>query len=147
MAGSVDVYDQNGPYGVSLEATPIKGQVAAEDAKSRSSLLDFTNIFGIDENSAWRTNSIGVGTDPNGTLFDLRIFDASGEVVLDVQNIPLKPWEKQLWELGHDLGLSDLDGGFMEMTVTSGAAIFAATRVSNWTSDGRVLEQCVLLGD
>jgi hypothetical protein len=147
VAGSVYVYDENGPYGVSLEATPIEGQVAAEDAKSRPSVLNFTNVFGIEENSAWRTNFLGVGTDPNGTLFDLRIFDANGEVVLDVQNIPLKPWETQLWELGRDLGLSDLDGGFMEMTVTSGAAIFAATRVSNWTNDGQVLEQWVLLGD
>lgn len=66
------VYDQNGPYGVSLEATSIEGHVAGEQEKPRSSALNFTNIFGIKENSAWRTNFIGVGTDPNGTLFDLR---------------------------------------------------------------------------
>jgi hypothetical protein len=147
VAGSVYVYDQNGPYGVSLEATPIEGQVAAEGSGARPSVLDFTNIFGIEENSAWRTNFMGVGTDPNGTLFDLRIFDASGEVVADVTDIPLKPWETQLWELGRDLGLTDLDGGFMEITVTSGGAIFAASRVSNLTNDGQILEQWILLGE
>lgn len=147
VAGSVYVYDQNGPYGVTLEATPIEGHVAAEGAKARSSVLNFTNIFGIEENSAWRTNFMGVGTDPAGTLFDLRVFDAAGMVVLDVKNIPLKPWETQLWGLGRDLGLSDLDGGFMEITVTSGGGIFAASRVSNWTNDGQILEQWNLLGE
>ena len=147
VAGSVYVYDQNGPYGVSLEATPIEGQVAADEAKARPSVLDFTNIFGIEENSAWRTNFMGVGTDPNGTVFDLRIFDAAGEVVADVKDIPLKPWGTQLWELGRDLGLQDLDGGFLEITVTSGGAIFAASRVSNWTNDGQILEQWILLGE
>lgn len=147
VAGSVYVYDQHGPYGVSLEAIPIEGQVAAEDAKARPSVLDFTNIFGIEENSAWRTNFMGVGTDPNGTFFNLRIFDSNGEVVLDVEDIRLKPWETQLWQLGRDLGLTDIDGGFMEITITSGGAIFAASRVSNWTNDGQILEQWVLLGD
>ncbi len=147
VAGSVYVYDQNGPYGVSLEATPIEGHVAADDAKSRPSVLDFTNIFGIEENSAWRTNFMGVGTDPNGTLFDLRIFDAAGEVIADVKDIPLKAWETQLWELGRDLGITDLDGGFMEITVTSGGGIFAASRVSNLTNDGQILEQWILLGE
>ena len=28
-----------------------------------------------------------------------------------------------------------------------GGAIFASTRVSNWTNDGQVLEQWVLFGD
>ena len=147
VAGSVYVYDQNGPYGVSLEATPIEGQVATEQSKSRPSVLDFTNIFGIQENSEWRTNFMGVGTDPDGTLFDLRVFDANGEVVLDIKDIPLGPWETELWSLGPQLGLSDLDGGFMEMTVTQGGAIFAASRVSNWTNDGQILEPWVLLGD
>jgi hypothetical protein len=147
VAGSVYVYDQNGPFGVSLEATPIEGQVAAEQSKSRPSVLNFTNIFGIEENSAWRTNFMGVGTDPNGTLFDLRIFDANGEVVLEISDIPLGPWETELWSLGPQLGLSDLDGGFMEMTVTEGGAIFAATRVSNWTNDAQILEPWVLLGE
>ena len=147
VAGSVYVYDQNGPYGVTLEATPIEGHVAAEDAGARASALNFTNIFGIEENSAWRTNFMGVGTDPAGTLFDLRVFDAAGMVVLDVKDIPLKPWETQLWGLGRDLGLSDLDGGFMEITVTSGGGIFAASRVSNWTNDGQILEQWNLLGE
>jgi hypothetical protein len=147
VAGSVYVYDQNGPYGVTLEAIPIEGQVAAEGAKSRPSVLNFTNIFGIEENSAWRTNLMGVGTDPAGTLFDLGVFDAAGMVVLDVKDIPLKPWETQLWELGRDLGLSDLDGGFLEITVTSGGGIFAASRVSNWTNDGQILEQWNLLGE
>ena len=110
-------------------------------------MLNFTNIFGIEENSAWRTIFMGVGTDPAGTLFDLRVFDAAGMVVLDVKNIPLKPWETQLWGLGRDLGLSDLDGGFMEITVTSGGGIFAASRVSNWTNDGQILEQWNLLGE
>lgn len=147
VAGSVYVYDQNGPYGVSLEATPIEGQVAAEQSKSRPSVLDFTNIFGIQENSEWRTNFMGVGTDPNGTLFNLRVFDANGEVVLDINDIPLGPWETELWSLGPQLGLSDLDGGFMEMTVTEGGAIFSASRVSNWTNDGQILEPWILLGD
>ena len=147
VAGSVYVYDQNGPYGVSLEATPIEGHVAAEQSKSRPSVLNFTNIFGIEENSAWRTNFMGVGTDPNGTLFDLRVFDANGDVVLDIKDIPLGPWETQLWSLGPQLGLSDLTGGFMEMTVTEGGAIFAASRVSNLTNDGQILEQWVLLGN
>ena len=147
VAGSIYVYDQNGPYGVSLEATPIEGHVAAEQNKSRSSALNFTNIFGIEENSSWRTNFMGVGTDPNGTLFNLRIFDANGEVVLDIKDIPLQPWETQLWSLGPQLGLTDLDGGFMEMTVTKGGAIFSASRVSNLTNDGQILEPWVLLGD
>ncbi len=147
VAGSVYVYDQNGPYGVSLEATPIEGNVAADGAESRMSTLNFTNIFGIEQNSDWRTNFMGVGTDPAGTVFDLRVFDDAGMVVLDVKDIPLKPWETQLWGLGADLGLSNLNGGFMEITVTSGAAIFAASRVSNMTNDGQILEQWVLLGE
>jgi len=147
VAGSVYVYDQNGPYGVSLEASPITANVATESNSSRTSTINFTNIFGIEENSDWRTNFMGVGTDPNGTTFDLRIFDAAGEVVADIQDIPLQPWETQLWELGRDLGITDLDGGFLEIFVTSGGGIFAASRVSNETNDGQILEQWILLGD
>ena len=147
VAGSVYVYDQNGPYGVSLEATPIEGQVASDMAKARDSVLDFTNIFGIEQNADWRTNFMGVGTDPAGTLFDLRIFDAAGDVVLEISDIPLGPWETELWSLDRTLGITDLDGGFMEITVTSGGAIFAASRVSNTTNDGQLLEQWILLGE
>jgi len=49
---------------------------------------------------------------------------------MSVKDIPLKPWETRLWELGRDLGITDLDGG-----------IFAASRVSNLTNDGQILEQ------
>jgi hypothetical protein len=66
---------------------------------------------------------------------------------MSVKDIPLKPRETRLWELGRDLGITDLDGGFMEITVTSGGGIFAASRVSNWTNDGQILEQWILLGE
>jgi len=104
-------------------------------------------VPGAGSHAEWRTNFMGVGTDPNGTLFDLRVFDANGNVVLEVSDIPLGPWETELWSLGRQLGLSDLDGGFMEMSVTKGGAIFAASRVSNLTNDGQILEPWVLIGE
>jgi hypothetical protein len=79
-------------------------------------------------------------------MFDLRVFDADGTVALELNDIPLKPWEPQLWPLA-DLGLSDLAGGFIEVTVTKGSGIFAASKASNSTNDGQTLEAWNLLGD
>ncbi len=35
----------------------------------------------------------------------------------------------------------------MEITITQGGAIFAATRVPNTTNDAQLLEQWILLGE
>ena len=35
----------------------------------------------------------------------------------------------------------------MEITVTSGGGISAASNVSKWTNDGQILEQWILLGE
>lgn len=146
VAGSAYIYDMTGPYGQGFEAIPIEGGVYAAGSSVRASNLNVTQIFGIEENADFRTNFVGVGADPNGTTFDLRVFNDSGAEVLAVDGVTLGPWEPKLWSLA-SLGLSNLAGGTIQVTVTSGGGMFAASKVANATNDPHTLEQWVLLGE
>ncbi len=146
VAGSTYIYDRNGPYGQAFEAVPVEGALYAVEGTLRFSTLSFTQIFGIAENADFRTNFVGVGIDPNGTTFDLRVVDGSGAVVLAVDGVTLGAWEPKLWPLA-DLGVTGLNGGYIQVKVTSGAAIFAGSKISNVTNDAHTLEQWVLLGN
>jgi len=146
VAGKAYVYDMNGPYGQTLEAIPVEGGVFEQSAAKRASALNVTQIFGIANDATSRTNFLGVGIDPAGTAFNLRIYDENGTEVLAADGIQLGAWEPKLWPLS-SLGLENLAGGYIAVTVTKGGAIFAASKVSRATNDPVTLEQWNLLGD
>lgn len=149
VAGSVYIYDMNGthgPTGHTLEATPVEGAVFANPGEGRASSLPLTQIFGIEENANYRTNFLGLGIDAAGSTFDLKIFDATGAEVFSVDGVALMPWQPALWSLS-DFGFTDLNGGFIQITMTSGAAIFSAAKTSNWSNDSQTLESWNLLGE
>ena len=146
VAGQAFIYDMNGPYGQSFEAIPVEGGVFAASSAPRASALDVTQIFGIENNADFRTNFLGVGVDPNGTTFNLRVYDETGAEVLAADGIEIGPWEPKLWPLT-ELGLENLDGGYISVTVTEGGALFAASKVANETNDPHTLEAWTLLGD
>jgi hypothetical protein len=145
IAGSVYLYDMNGPSGQTMEAIPVEGGIYTASAAKRASNLPLTHIFGIEENAEFRTNFLGVGVDASGTTFNLRVFDADGAEVLAADGIALGPWEPKLWPLA-SLGLRNLTGGYIQVTVTSGGAMFGAAKISNRTNDPHTLEQWVPLG-
>jgi len=146
IAGKAYIYDMNGPYGQAFEATPVEGGVFEQAASKRASSLNVTQIFGIENNDSFRTNFVGVGIDANGTTFDLRVYDDAGMEILAVDGIEIGPWEPKLWPLS-TLGLENLNGGFISVTVTKGGAVFAASKVANSTNDPHTLEQWNLLGE
>lgn len=146
IAGKAYIYDMNGPYGQAFEATPIEGGVFEQNASKRASALNVTQIFGLENNENFRTNFLGVGVDPAGTTFNLRVYDEMGMEVLAVDDIAIGPWEPKLWPLS-SLGLEGLNGGYISVTVTSGGAIFGASKVANQTNDPHTLEQWNLLGE
>lgn len=146
IAGSAYIYDMTGPYGQSFDAIPVEGGVFAAASAARGSTLNVTQIFGIENNDMFRTNFVGVGADPMGTVFNLRVYDADATEVLAVDGVELGPWMPKLWSLS-SLGLEDLDGGYISIEVTEGGGMFAASKVANETNDPHTLEQWVLLGD
>lgn len=146
VAGKAFIYDTSGPYGQSFEATPVEGGVFEQNAAKRASALNVTQIFGIENNATFRTNFLGVGVDPAGTTFNLRVFDENGAEVLSVDGIEIGPWEPKLWPLS-SLGLENLNGGYIAVTVTKGGAVFAASKISNASNDPHTLEQWNLLGE
>ncbi len=146
VAGKAYIYDMNGPYGQAFEATPVEGGVFEQNASKRASALNVTQIFGIENNDRFRTNFLGVGIDAGGTVFNLRVYDDMGEEVLAVDDIEIGPWTPKLWPLT-SLGLENLNGGYIAVTVTKGGAIFGASKVARATNDPHTLEQWNLLGE
>lgn len=148
IAGQAYIYDMNGPNGQAFEASPIGAGIYAADSAvaPRPSALATTQIFGIENNEDFRTNFVGVGVDPSGSTFDLRIYDADGSEVLALDGVAIGPWEPKLWSLT-DLGLSDLDEGYISVTMTSGGGIFAGSKISNVSNDSHTLESWTLLGN
>lgn len=146
VAGKAYVYNMDGPFGQTLEAMPVEAGVFEQTSAKRASALNVTQIFGIENDGTFRTNFVGVGIDPAGTTFNLKIYDENGAEVLAADSIQLGPWEPKLWPLS-SLGLANLKGGYISVTVTKGGALFAASKIARSTNDPVTLEQWNLLGE
>jgi len=115
-------------YGQGFEAIPLTAATVAGES---------TRVPGVVHTDDFRTNLIAVDVSGSGTTFEVSVLDASGTEVAS-KTYTLGIWEPFLRSFD-DLGISDLESGTVQISVTAGAGLFAASKVTNTNNDGTTL--------